>query len=118
MKIFVYGTLKRGHALHDALQAQQFVGETRTAPQFRLFCLGSYPGMVMATSGAAGQAIEGEVWEVDDACLAQLDEIEAVDEGEYERVLIPLQQPFSGQHVQGYLYLGETDGLEEVGSRW
>ena len=118
MKIFVYGTLKRGHALHDALQAQSFVAEARTEPLYQMFSLGSYPGMVKANSAGEGLPIEGEIWEIDAECLSELDEIEAVDEGEYERVRIPLQPPFDREIVQGYLYLGDTDGLGEVGNRW
>ena len=118
MKIFVYGTLKRGQPLHYALQAQTLVGEARTLPQFRLFSLGDYPGLVRAETPEAGMAIEGEVWEIDAVCLAELDEIEAVDEGEYARIPMPLQEPFHDADVEGYLYLGSVEGLVAVGERW
>lgn len=117
MKIFVYGTLKRGQQLHFALQEQRYLGEARTLPHYRMFSLGDYPGMVRAGS-APGMAIEGEVWEVDGACLAELDAIECIDEGEYARVRIPLQAPFRDVHVEGYLYLGNVSGLGDVGTRW
>ena len=118
MKIFVYGTLKRGQPLHYALRDQQFVGDARTLPQYQMFSLGDYPGVVMAASAEVGQAIEGEVWEVDAICLAELDEIEAVDEGEYERVRMPLGEPFHDTLVEGYLYLGDVSELGEVGTLW
>ena len=118
MKIFVYGTLKRGQPLHYALHGQTYVGEARTLPHFRLFSLGEYPGLVNAERPGDGLAIEGEVWDVDPCCLAELDEIEAVDEGEYARIPVPLQEPFQDVAVQGYLYLGDIGGLEEAGSRW
>ena len=118
MKIFVYGTLKRDQPLHYALRSQQFVGEARTLAHYQMFSLGDYPGIVVAGSAEAGQAIEGEVWEVDHHCLSTLDEIEAVEEGEYERVRIPLQEPFHVTVVEGYLYLGDVGGLGEVGTHW
>jgi gamma-glutamylaminecyclotransferase len=118
VKIFVYGTLKRGQPLHYALQAQTFVGEARTLQHFRLFSLGDYPGLVRAESLENGVSIEGEIWEIDAACLAELDEIEAVEEGEYARISMPLHEPFQDADVEGYVYLGSVEGLEEVGTRW
>ena len=118
MKIFVYGTLKRDQPLHYALQAQTFVGEACTLPHFRLFSRGEYPGLVQADSPETGVSIDGEVWEIDAVCLAELDQIEAVDQGQYARIRLPLQEPFQDADVEGYLYLGSVEGLEEVGTRW
>ena len=118
VKIFVYGTLKRGQPLHFALQAQTFVGEARTFPHFRLFSLGEYPGLVRVQSPETGVSIDGEVWEIDAVCLAQLDDIEAVDKGEYARIPMPLQEPFQDADVEGYLFLGSVEGREEAGTRW
>ena len=44
--IFVYGSLKRGYALHHLLASQQFHGIAVTQPLYRLFDLGSYPGLI------------------------------------------------------------------------
>jgi gamma-glutamylaminecyclotransferase len=74
--LFLYGTLKRGQRNHHLLAGQRFVGEATTEPHYRLHDLGSYPGMV--TDAANGLAVTGELWEVDDGCLAKLDELEEV----------------------------------------
>ncbi|SRR5579885_1562932 len=76
--LFVYGTLKRGGRGSRWLAGQRFVGEAATEPKYRLYDLGSYPGLVR--DGANGLAVKGELWEVDDACLAELDDYEYAPE--------------------------------------
>jgi gamma-glutamylaminecyclotransferase len=72
--LFVYGTLKRGGPANRWLAGQRFLGEAVTEPKYRLYDLGSYPGLVR--DEANGLAVKGELWEVDDACLAGLDDFE------------------------------------------
>jgi gamma-glutamylaminecyclotransferase len=115
VKVFLYGTLKRGHRLHYAMEAQRFVSEAHTEPRYRLISLGTYPGMVESVDGFS---IEGEIWEVDEACLHELDMIEAVAEGEYARAQVLLVPPHNDEPVEGYLYLGDITGLGDCGSRW
>lgn len=114
--IFVYGTLKRGGDNHGWIEQQQFVAEARTLPHYRLYDLGGYPGMVRVPQ--LGLSIEGEVWEVDEAGLAKLDVLEDTEGGEYERVLVPLQDAFADQHVEGYLYRRSIEDRRDVGSCW
>lgn len=113
--VFVYGTLKRGGENHGWIAPQQFVAEARTAPLFRLYDLGGYPGMVRVEDGLS---IQGEVWRVDDAGLIKLDELEDTEGGEYERVRVPLEGVFSAQPVEGYVYLRSVEGRREVGVCW
>jgi gamma-glutamylcyclotransferase (GGCT)/AIG2-like uncharacterized protein YtfP len=76
--LFAYGTLKRGGRGHRWLARQRFVGEVATEAKYRLFDLGQYPGLV--ADDAKGLAVKGELWEVDDACLAELDDYEYAPE--------------------------------------
>jgi gamma-glutamylaminecyclotransferase len=112
--IFVYGTLKRGGSNHRFLAGQSLVGNARTLPEFRLFELNGYPGMVRVGSG--GRSIEGEIWSVDADCVAALDELEGVGEGLYERIAITLLPPFAEISVETYLYLQSTAGRPELES--
>jgi gamma-glutamylaminecyclotransferase len=114
--VFVYGTLKRGFSNHAFLAGQSFAGEAETAPGFELYALGGYPGMV-ADPGGAG-VVTGEVWSVDDACLAQLDDLEGTAEGLYAREAVPLGPPFAGTQVEAYLYLKGVEGRARLGSSW
>lgn len=112
-RVFVYGTLKRGGDNHHYLAYQQFLGAAHTPPGYTLYSLGDYPGMVRAEGDTAGVA--GELWAVDEACLKQLDLLEGVNEGLYERVSITLATPIDGQPVETYLYLRDVSWRPKLG---
>ncbi len=114
--VFVYGTLKRGGSNHAFMQGQQFLGSARTAPGFTLYSLGDSPGMVRAPGDTSG--VTGELWAVDDACLAELDRLEGLDEGLYERVDILLAPGAVAASAQTYLYLRPHHGLAPLGDTW
>src|SRR3989442_236162 len=102
-RVFVYGTLKRGGANHAFLAGQKFLGDARTAPGFTLFSLGDYPGMVPSPDDRDG--VTGEVWAIDAACLARLDQLEGTTENLYRRAPIALLAPFEQTNVETYFYL-------------
>lgn len=114
--VFVYGTLKRGGSNHVFLRGQKFLGEARTAPGFTLYSLGDYPGMVRAPGDKTG--VTGELWSVDDDCLAELDRLEGLDEGLYERIDVLLAPNAIAGSAQTYLYLRQLDGLQAFGDTW
>lgn len=112
-RIFVYGSLKRGFPLHGALLGQQFLGASRTAPGFRLYDVGAFPAMTVDPDPDGCRMIDGEVYEVDDECLDDLDRIEG--EGRlYERVEIELEVG----KAQAYLFLHDTSKLDDAGDCW
>lgn len=110
-RIFVYGTLKRGCKNHHWLAGQRFIAEARTQPIYRLYDMGGYPGMIRADNGVA---VEGEIWEVDEGGLARLDVLEDIEGGEYERVLLELED----YRVEGYLFLRDVSGRPDAGTNW
>lgn len=114
--IFVYGTLKRGGSNHAFLAAQRFRGEARTPPGYALYSLGDYPGMVRDRTDSEG--VTGEVWDVDAAALAKLDELEGVAEGLYTRECIRLSEPWSTVEVHTYLYARALEGRARIGPTW
>ena len=75
--VFVYGTLKTGFCRNHFLNGYKRLGEFCTRPIYRLFDCGEYPAMVVDVDN--GRSISGEVWAVDDAALAILDRVEAVE---------------------------------------
>lgn len=115
MLIFVYGTLKRGRSNHGYMNGQRFVGEARTAPLYRLYDLGGYPGLVTSPEGLS---IHGEIWEVDTESLSKLDRLEDIEGGEYIREAVPLLAPFDQTRVEGYRYLRPVSGCRDVGQAW
>ncbi len=114
--IFVYGTLKRGFSNHGCLAGQEFVGAAQTAPGYVLFDLGGYPAMV--ADDDAPEGVSGEVWRVDDECLAGLDLLEGTAEGLYHREAVPLRAPFPGGPVEAYVYQRSLEGRRRLGGLW
>lgn len=113
--VFVYGSLKRGYALHQLLEAQTFAGEASTLPLYHIFDIGRYPGLVEWPDGIA---IQGEVYQVNADCLAVLDDAEGVSEGCYARRSIRLQSPFDQDPVHAWFWLHPITGLRDCGPRW
>ena len=114
--LFIYGTLKRGGSNHLFIATQRFLGAARTVPGFTLNSLGDYPGMVRAPGDTAG--VTGELWVVEDTCLAELDRLEGLDEGLYERIDVLLAPNHLADSAQTYLYLQPHHGLAAIGSEW
>ena len=75
-KIFVYGTLKKGGRLHHRVSESKFICTTQTnESNFVMSGFGfSFP--VVSIKPKDGLAILGELYEVNDECLAVLDQIE------------------------------------------
>lgn len=113
--VFVYGSLKRGYALHHLLESQPCLGNAVTRPLYRLFDLGAYPGIV---EWPEGLAIRGEVYEADEDCLVALDKAEGVSDGFYARRAIQLQPPFDQLNVDAWFWLHPVPGLTDCGHEW
>ncbi|HSI07642.1 MAG: gamma-glutamylcyclotransferase [Rariglobus sp.] len=114
-RLFVYGTLKRGCKNHHHIAGQTYVGDARSIAGYRLYNLGDYPGMVTDATDTAG--VTGEIWSVDDAAIAHLDDFEGVDEGLYRRELICLLPPFDQIETHTYLY-NRDPGTRALGPTW
>jgi gamma-glutamylcyclotransferase (GGCT)/AIG2-like uncharacterized protein YtfP len=115
MHLFVYGTLKRGQPRHRFLTGQTFVAAAATRPLYRMFNVGEYPVLVRHHEG---RSIEGELWDVDEACLRTLDGVEGCDLGLYARVSVELLPPLDELHAETYLYQLPIEGLADCGTRW
>ena len=73
--VFVYGSLKRGMANHQQLAGAHFVGPAQLGG-LHLYDLGPFPMAVASDDPAA--VLQGEVYGVDGAQLAELDRFEGV----------------------------------------
>lgn len=71
-KVFVYGSLKRGYWNNRLLMGSKFIGTGSTNDaEFRMYD-GTFP--YVTTEGI--DDVQGEVWEVDEATLRNLDALE------------------------------------------
>lgn len=115
-RLFVYGTLMRGHSAHRLMSpGLRYLGPARAAGT--LYDLGPWPGF------RPGEGIaEGELYAIDDpAALARLDDWEGIDPatpgaGEYVRGVVDLLEP--AVRVWVYVCRGPIAGAPRVTGRW
>jgi gamma-glutamylaminecyclotransferase len=104
VRVFVYGTLKRGFENHRLLENSVFVGEARTVTPYSMLD-GAFP--VLRDRGEHCFQVSGELYEVDEPTLALLDELEDTASGLYERVeadAVLTGQP--GETCKAFIYVG------------
>ena len=111
--LFLYGTLKRGQKNHHFLAGQEFLGEATTMPLYRLYGLGCHPGMVLDPDN--GLDVAGELWAVDDAALAKMDEFEGVPDW-FIRQDVAVRDCF--ETVQAYFFNGTVPEGAVSGGEW
>jgi gamma-glutamylcyclotransferase (GGCT)/AIG2-like uncharacterized protein YtfP len=72
--VFVYGSLRSGnaHSMSQRFPDSKFVAAAKVSG--RLYDLGEYPGLLLSETDST---VVGEVYEVDDVLLQELDEFEA-----------------------------------------
>jgi gamma-glutamylcyclotransferase (GGCT)/AIG2-like uncharacterized protein YtfP len=85
--VFVYGTLRRGGAgaMSSRFPRAKFIAAAKVSG--RLYDLGAYPGLLL---NEANSLVLGEVYEVADETLNQLDEFEAASNYRRQQVEISL----------------------------
>jgi len=95
--VFIYGTLRRGcpGSMSIRFPNSKFVAEAKV--KGGLYDLGPYPGLRLDESNSL---VVGEVYEVDDALLNELDEFEA--SSNYLRKQVEIS--FAGQKTNCWTY--------------
>lgn len=99
-RLFVYGSLKRAGKHHAELRGARFLGEARTVPGYALAPADEYLALV-AQEGAG--SVPGELFEVDEALLALLDDFEG--DG-YARGTLAVQPSDAAAEVVAIAYFG------------
>ena len=74
-KVFVYGSLKMGFGNHHVIEEQTYLGDAVLSRDagLRMVSLGAFPALIPSE---AAQDIKGELYEVNDGGLQQLDWLE------------------------------------------
>lgn len=111
--IFVYGSLKSGHYNNRIIENEEFVSEATTKPLYRLWNLGSYPGLTIDTE--TGKAIKGELWRVSPEAMVRLDRLEGVPTL-YRREYIKIEGV--KEEVQGYIFNRDVTSYKECSPVW
>ena len=101
--LFVYGTLMQGMRNHQYLEKAKFLGAAQTAAEYELLYNGSIPA-----AKAGGEAIKGELYEVDDETLAGLDVLEEVSNKLYEKKEIEMGGHPATMYLGGSIFNFDT----------
>jgi gamma-glutamylaminecyclotransferase len=122
-RVFVYGTLKRGYPNNAMLEGCEFLGEAVTVLTYKAVTVPAYK--MVGTSfpvimpDPSGKPVAGELYTVDDATLARLDQLER-ERRSYDRVMIDATVPLSnGERLttRAFIYVGREDRFGEIFAR-
>jgi gamma-glutamylaminecyclotransferase len=113
-RVFVYGTLKRGFPNHRLLAEERFLGNVRTCEPYPLVVQGPWYTPAMIPEAGQGHQVVGELWEVSEAKLANLDELEGLGKPTgYLRELIHIAHA-DGTTERVWAYLKPRDRITVI----
>ena len=117
-RVFVYGTLKKGHYNNVLLDEAEFVGSAMTVGKdYTMYNLGAFPGV----KEGGCDSITGEVYIVDDEQLARLHQLEG--HPTFYKAINKQVKLFNNS-VAGYMeafmyiYQGNNSNTIKVGGTW
>jgi len=115
-RLFVYGALRTGALHHWRMKNATLIGPAEV--QGILVAIDWYPGLVLQGE----TTVKGEVYEIDDTLLAELDAFEGIGENaddrpdEYHRIKTKVHLPQGETDVWIYEWLKGVDDYEIVNS--
>jgi len=129
--LFVYGTLKKGHTRQKYLMDQRYLGTAILRPTHRMVYLSGYPALIPAKDGE-GSLVRGELYEVDDLCLQEVDKVEGVGHGLFTRqtlhfeshvpMMLPTDQGvynlLEKNEAEAYVYCKDVGQSRDCGCFW
>ena len=103
--VFVYGTLKAGFPNAAINQGQQQGGVFKTVAAAELFLVGERYVPWLVFGGTDDTYVEGEVYKITKATLAEMDKLEQVEQLDgYQRVSIEVMCQDTKQTLRTYVY--------------
>jgi gamma-glutamylaminecyclotransferase len=115
--IFVYGTLREGYPNHHHNVGVRKTGTFRTVEHFPLVIHGPRYSPCLIFSPGEGYPVRGEVYRVDDAGLAlmdQLERIEAPDGFQRLQISITSETRLPLSEVSVYAFLKKADSVSDI----
>ncbi len=114
---FVYGTLKRGFPYGAVLKGQRLLGRGLTCEPFPLVIAGRWYSPVLLAEPGRGQRVFGELYQVDDMRLDQLDRMEGTHlPGGYGRIAIAVEKVTGGECLDAWTYVKERAKIDLIHS--
>ena len=114
--VFVFGTLKEGFPNFATNRGRRIPGEYKTETFFPLYLVGERHSPWMVDSPGQGFQVHGQVFEVEDAALKQMDMLERVHEpdGYVRKVVKVVEASASNEQekpIEVHAYLKRSDAL-------
>jgi gamma-glutamylaminecyclotransferase len=115
--IFIYGTLKRGFALHDkGLTGAKFLGLFQTVEPYPLYIAKPFYGPMMLDRPGEGLIVQGELYEADEERLALIDQLEDVGQPGSFRSKIRVETAGGGEQIEAVGFMKDESWLEPLHS--
>lgn len=116
--VFVYGTLKRGFPNHDSvLRDARYCGDYITTEAYPLVIGRQWFVPSLLPEPGSGHRVSGELFEVDEACLAALDDLEGLGNPRgYHRDMIAIASTSDGVAVTAWVYFRARQRVGEIAS--
>jgi gamma-glutamylaminecyclotransferase len=106
MKLFVFGTLKKGFPLHSpALDGAHLVGRYRTLLRFRMLVAGPWFAPMMFPEPGAGHRVLGELYSIEEHHLERIDAVESVGIPGNLRIEIEVEPMEGGRPQLAFVYV-------------
>jgi gamma-glutamylaminecyclotransferase len=115
--VFVFGTLKEGFPNFHINRGRRVAGDFVTSQAYPLYLVGDRRSPWMLDEPGHGLNVRGQVFEVEDAALAQMDVLERVGAADgYRRVRIEVAGPLRTDLVAAFVYMKDPAEFPPVAS--
>ncbi len=111
-RVFVYGTLKQGFRNFHVNRGRRIGGGFVTVQAYPLYILGPFGLPWLVHEPGRGEPVRGQVFEVDDAGLAEMDWLERVNDADwYTRRPVGVRPVEEGPALAATAYFGSATRL-------
>ena len=114
-QVFVFGTLKEGFPNFNINKASRVKGAFLTKKRYPLYLIGDRYAPWLVLDEGNGHQIRGQVFEVDDVVLADMDELERINQEDgYRRVELTVISEESGEEMTVFVYGKPLEQLHDA----
>ena len=113
-KVFIYGTLKRGHANHHYVWGRiGYLGRCRTRTPYPLVVGGKWFSPFLLEEPGEGHCVTGDLFEADAEAMEMMDRLEGVGRPKgYLRDRIFVEMLDTGEEVEAWAYLKDRSCIQ------
>ena len=98
--VFVYGTLRKGHGNNRLLRNSTYLGRSTTSDKYAMYGV----GCPIVSDQKEVSKIIGEVYKIDEECLANLDRLEGHPDF-YKRKVINITLDDNNNQLSAWIYI-------------